>query len=146
MPSGDDRLSSHQPEPVDIPRDSNAKMPPRRPSVESGAVTSNQRITATIVHLLGIISGPFIVFLLWAKSRHHEEWVNEQAREALNFQLTILAIYLIGAILVVVYVGIIVVVLAVVCNVVLSVIAASQAYSGEIYQYPFSLELVKSKV
>lgn len=96
-----------------------------------------------LAHLLGIISGPLGPFIIWLVMKR-DSLVENQAREALNFQITVWLICLVGAILTLIYIGGLIIVLAMVLNVVFCVIAASYAHSGIPYRYPFSLRLIDS--
>ena len=97
---------------------------------------------AMLAHILGIITGfigPLVIYL----SKPEEGYVRTQAKEALNFQLTILIAYVIGWILVFVFVGILVVWAAGIYSLIMAIIAGIAASKGEDYRYPFAIKLVK---
>lgn len=93
------------------------------------------RTTAAVAHSLGILTGfigPLVVYLM--NKNNGPAFARAQALEALNFQLTFLAVVLVTA-------GIGYLLVPVVW--VLSVIAAVHAGSGQHYRYPVSLRFVK---
>ena len=57
----------------------------------SEAASSDDRTMAMIGHLSGIVAGfigPLIIWLI-NKEKADKTWLNDQAKEALNFQITI---------------------------------------------------------
>lgn len=115
---------------------------------------------AMLVHLSGIIlaaSGlgwlvPLVVWLV-TKERPGREFLTDHAREALNFQLTVLiagvALGVVGGVLTVLTLGFLgllwvplFTVLAI-AVVVLCILAGLAAQKGDAYRYPLTLRLVK---
>ena len=119
------------------------KPPSRRSSTDGVQLSGDSRTYAVLAHLLGIISGPLGPFIIWIAMKRNS-LVEHEAREALNFQITVWLVCVVGAILTLIYIGFLIVVLAMVLNVVFCVIAASYAHSGTPYRYPFSLRLIDS--
>ena len=70
-------------------------------------------------------------------------WLKEQARNALNFQLTMLIAFIIGIVLSFIGIGFLIIWAVEVIVVVLSIVAAVKANQGETYKYPLTVELVK---
>jgi hypothetical protein len=75
--------------------------------------------------------------------RHESAFVEANARESLNFQLTIIIGWVISGILSVVGIGLILFGVLLVLNVVLVIVATVKTSENKIYRYPFSLRLVK---
>ena len=139
-------MIDQQPVPVVTDEESVNKMPLRRPVESEGSeTTSDQRLYATLAHILGIVSGPIgaLVIMLLKKE---DAWVEKEAREAINFQITVLLVWLCGAILMLILVGILVIIAVAVLNVVFCVIAAAHVNEGNPYRYPISLRLIKASV
>jgi len=116
-------------------------IPRRMVSVEEETLTSDQRLIAMFAHLLGIVSGPLGAFVILLVKKG-DAWVESQAREALNFQITVLLVWLCGSVLTLILIGGFIIVIATVLNVVFCVIAAAHVHSGESYRYPLSLRLI----
>jgi hypothetical protein len=90
-----------------------------------------------IVPAVGSLVGPLVVWLI-KKDQH--PFVDEQGKEALNFQITML-IYLLVAALFIFLCGIGFVLMAIVgiVDIVMLIIAALRANNGEHYRYPYPL-------
>lgn len=137
-------MTDQQPVPVDADQESVSKASPRRAvSTETSDSTSDQRLFATLAHLLGIVTGPFGALLIMLLKKD-DEWVVNEAREALNFQITVLLASVCGLILTLVLVGILVIIAVAVLNIVFCVIAAAHIHEGNSYRYPITLRLIKA--
>lgn len=115
--------------------------------------TTDSRNLGALSHLSALVAfvgvpsfvGPLVVWLL---ERGRDPFVAEQAREALNFNLSLLLYLAGGVVLSVLTIGLgllLVVPLAVVAAVAwlaLTVIAALRAADGQIYRYPLTLRLI----
>lgn len=89
---------------------------------------------------LGNVLGPL---LIWILKKDSSKFVEEQSREALNFQIS-MTIYFVGAtILSFVLIGLILLPVVLVADVVLMIMAAVQVSKGVGYRYPLTLRLVK---
>ena len=100
---------------------------------------------ALAAHLLGIFTwfiGPLIIWLI-NKDDASKSFVTDQAKEALNFQITITIAMLICIVLTIVIIGGILAPIVGILNLVFCIIAAVKANNGEAYRYPFALRLVK---
>ncbi len=80
---------------------------------------------------VGNVIGPLVVWLL---KRDAGEFVDDQGREALNFQLTMLLYGLISSLLCLI--GIPFVLVVYVCGLVFSIIGAVKSSEGMRYRYP----------
>ena len=117
--------------------------PRRTVAVEPDETTSDQRLIAMFAHLLGIVTGPFgaLVILLVKKG---DDWVETEAREALNFQISVLLAWFCGFVLMIIMIGGIIIVLVSVLNVIFCVMAAAHVHAGDSYRYPLTLRLIGS--
>ncbi|HYD78997.1 MAG TPA: DUF4870 domain-containing protein [Paucimonas sp.] len=98
---------------------------------------------AMLAHLLGIFTGFVGALIIWLIKKDESSFINDQAKEALNFQITV-AIGLIGAwILAFILIGFLLVPAIFLANFILCILAAIAASKGESYRYPFALRLVK---
>ena len=105
----------------------NVTAPPPPPS---GDAPQEDRTIALITHLSGIIAGFIVPLIIWLinKDKPEKSWLNEQAKEALNFQILI---------------GVLINFAAWIACLVFSIIAGLAANKGEAYRYPFALRLIK---
>lgn len=108
------------------------------------ATTQDDRTFAMLTHLSGILFGFIVPLIMWLvhKDKPEKAFVTDQAKEALNFQITLLIGYVIGMVLAIILIGgLINLVLWILC-VVFSIIAALKAKDGVAYRYPFALRLI----
>lgn len=112
-------------------------------STDLTTVASNdEKNIATITHLGGILFSfvpALIVFLL---KKDDSEFIRVQAREALNFQITLLLAQFVAYVLVFILVGFLLLCLIWLFNIVICIIAAISSSKGEHYHYPFTLRLI----
>jgi len=121
---------------------------PNRPA-GPGTPTKDERTLAMIAHigaLLGyaIVLGSFIPPLaLYLLKKDESAFVADQARESLNFQITMAIVAIVAIPLVLLCgVGLLILIVHPVVNVLFVVLAGLQANAGERYRYPFTLRLV----
>lgn len=88
----------------------------------------------------GSIVGPLVV---WLVKKETMPFVADQAKEALNFQITMFIGFIICFILTFVLIGLILLPILAIADLVLIIMAALKAQKGEQYRYPFALRLVK---
>ncbi|REN16568.1 DUF4870 domain-containing protein, partial [Mycobacterium tuberculosis] len=86
--------------------------------------------------------GPLIIWLI-NKDDSSKSFVTDQAKEALNFQITITIAMLICIVLTIVIIGGLLAPIVGLLNVIFCIIAAVKANNGEAYRYPFALRLIK---
>ena len=89
---------------------------------------------------IGFLVGPLVVWLI---KREDDPFIDEQGKEAVNFQLTMLIAALASALLVLVVIGIVLLVVVGLLMVILPIIAAIQANEGTHYRYPLSIRFIK---
>ena len=114
----------------------------------SPAPTADERQWGMIAHLSALVAsvvgfpllGPLIVWLTKGKE---SAWVEQHAKEALNFQITVTAALWISAFLVICIVGIFMLPVIGLAALVLTVMAGIKANNGEMYRYPATIRLVK---
>lgn len=136
-------MSEHEPAPIDSNPNLSKRAPHRRSVIKDEvAINDDQRLYAMLAHLLGIVSGPIAALVIWLVKKG-DDWVEEEAREALNFQLTVLIAQAVGFLLLIVLVGIFVIIVVSALNIVFCVIAAAHVHGGEAYRYPLTLRLIK---
>jgi uncharacterized Tic20 family protein len=129
--------------------------PPSEPigyrSLAPGAVETdpNARTWGMLAHLsslgglfvpFGHILGPLIVWLI---KKDEMPFVNDQGKEALNFQITVALAALVSLPLVCTGVLFFVPIVIVILGVVFGVIGGIKANSGIYYRYPWALRLIK---
>lgn len=112
-------------------------------------VTREERNWAMLSHLLALVGYVVIPFgniiaplIIYFMKKDESPFVADQARESLNFQISLSIYAIISGILVVILVGILLLVVIWVAGVVLTIIASVKAANGEAYRYPLTLRLI----
>jgi uncharacterized Tic20 family protein len=108
---------------------------------------SDDRVLAMLSHLLSIIGGfgifpPLIIWLV-KKDDPNASFVTENAKESLNFQLTVLILGIICFVLILVFIGFLLLWTLGIANLVFVIIATVRANEGKIYRYPLNFRLIK---
>ena len=103
------------------------------------------RTFAILAHLGGIFFGfiPSLIIYLIKKSEPNSEFDLDQAKEALNFQITVAIAWFACFTLMLVFIGALLIPVLLLGNLIFCVIAAVKASNGEAYRYPFTLRLIK---
>jgi uncharacterized Tic20 family protein len=88
----------------------------------------------------GFVLGPLII---WLAKREDHPFIDDQGKEALNFQITMFLAFVISFLLAFVVIGFFLLAILVVMEIALPIIGAIKANNGEYYRYPFTLRLIK---
>ena|ERR1700735_4167844 len=107
--------------------------------------SSDDRILGLLSHLLAIVPGigifgPLVIYLL---RKNESSFVAANAKESLNFQITVIIACIVSWLLVVVLIGFFLLAVLGILNVVLVIVATVKASENKIYRYPFNLRLIK---
>jgi len=88
----------------------------------------------------GHILGPLIV---WLAKRSDSPEIDENGKESLNFQISMLIYNVIAGVLCLVLIGFIILAILHILNLVLVIVASIQASEGKFYRYPMTIRLIK---
>ncbi len=115
----------------------------------AGAGTSDEHTWAMLCHLsalaayvgipFGNIVGPLIV---WLVKREESAFVDDQGKEAVNFQISMFIYGVVAALLILVLVGIVLLPALLVFNLVMIVVASVRANRGERFRYPLCIRFL----
>ncbi|HNV83364.1 MAG TPA: DUF4870 domain-containing protein [Arenimonas sp.] len=112
-------------------------------------VSQEERTMGMVAHLISLVGfvipfgniiGPLVI---WLMKKDTMPFVDDQAKEALNFNITVAIAAVVSGILTLVLIGFILMIVVGIAWLVLTIMAAMKANSGEMYRYPFTLRLVK---
>lgn len=98
---------------------------------------------AMLAHLLGIFSGFIGALIIWILKKDSPGFASAQAKEALNFQITITIGFVIAWVLAFVLIGLALFPILYIANLVFCILAAIAASKGQAYRYPFAIRLVQ---
>jgi uncharacterized Tic20 family protein len=104
---------------------------------------SNDRNMAVLAHLGGIFFGFIPALIIWLVRKDESPYVDQQAKEALNFQIFVAICYLISVVLFIVVIGVVLLFLTWLADLLFCILAAIKTSSGEPYRYPLSIRLIK---
>jgi uncharacterized protein len=118
--------------------------PPYEPAPPFAAPSSDDKNIAMLTHLSGPFFHVIVPLVVWLvfKDREDKQYVVREAKEALNFQITIVLAYFIGGILSIILIGGLIIFLAWLANLVFSIVAALKVSSDGSYRYPYTLRLI----
>lgn len=106
--------------------------------------SNDEYVLAMLAHLLGLFTGfigPLVIFLI--KKEEPKSLVYENARHALNFQLSLIIYCVLSGFLVMVIVGIPLLFALSIFALIVQIVASMRAYEGEVYKYPLELKFIK---
>ncbi|MFH1600145.1 MAG: DUF4870 domain-containing protein [Pseudomonadota bacterium] len=108
------------------------------------AAPQEDRTIALITHLSGIIASFIVPLIIWLinKDKPEKSWITEQAKEALNFQITIVLAWIVAIVLSFVAIGFLLYPVIWIGNLIFCILAGVAANKGENYRYPVTLRLV----
>jgi uncharacterized Tic20 family protein len=89
---------------------------------------------------IGFVVGPII---LWLIKREDHPFIDEQGKEAVNFQITMCIALFVSALLMFVAIGFVLLPIVAIVDVVLTIVAGLKAADGEHYRYPFAVRIIK---
>jgi uncharacterized Tic20 family protein len=104
---------------------------------------SNARTFAMLAHLLGIFTWFVGALVIWMIKREEMPFVDDQGKEALNFQITLVIGYAISVLTYCIGIGMILSLLIWVVNIVFCILAAVAANRGVAYRYPVCIRLIR---
>lgn len=116
----------------------------------AGAGDPQERTWGLLCHLsafaiyigipFGNVVGPLIVWLI---KRDQFPFVNDQGKEALNFNISVLIYGLVSAVLLLIIIGFFLIIALIIFHIVVTIMAAVAANRGEYYRYPLTIRMIK---
>ncbi len=88
---------------------------------------------------LGSILGPLII---WSIKKNEYPFVDDQGKEALNFNISMAIYLIISAILIILVIGIFLLIALGIFQLIMIIIAAIKANNGETFRYPLAIRFV----
>ncbi len=104
---------------------------------------AEEKTFAVLAHVLGILTGFVAPLIFYLVKTEKDSFVRDQAREALNFQITVAIAMFASFLLMFVIVGFVLTPAVYIANIVFAIIAAVRANKGERYRYPVAIRFVK---
>ncbi len=121
-----------------------ASIPSSIATATSPRPTSNDRLLAILCHLSEFIGVPILLpLVIYLVMKEDSSFVKDNAREALNFHLSLLFYTLLCVPLVMLVIGVPVLVGLWIFALVVAILTAMKASDGGVYRYPFCIRLLK---
>ena len=115
----------------------------------TGTPDKDERTWGMLCHLLafsgylipfGSVLGPLVI---WMLKKDEMPFVDDQGKESLNFQLTMLIAVIVSAILCFVLIGFLLLGVLIIFQIVVIIMAAIKANDGVKYRYPYTIRFIK---
>ncbi|MDP9107847.1 MAG: DUF4870 domain-containing protein, partial [Pseudomonadota bacterium] len=81
--------------------------------------------------------------VVWLVKKDSSPYLEQEAAEALNFQLTVMIGYVVAWALTIILIGAVMLPLLYIANIVFCILGALAASKGTGYRYPFAIRLIK---
>jgi uncharacterized protein len=111
-------------------------------SVLGSTPSNDNKNIATITHLGGTVFSVFPALIVWVLKKDDNAYVGEQAKEALNFQITVLMAQFIAGLLTFILIGFVMLPIIWLANITICIIAAIATSKGGTYRYPLTVRLI----
>jgi uncharacterized Tic20 family protein len=106
-------------------------------------IPKDAKTMAMLCHLLAIFTGFIGPLIIWLVKKDDHPFIDEQGKESLNFQITVLLAMIASFLLTFVCVGAFLMPAVGIVDLVFCIIATIKVNGGEHYRYPICLRLVK---
>ncbi|BDB16663.1 orotate phosphoribosyltransferase [Pseudomonas sp. CYM-20-01] len=120
----------------------NSQMPVPTPSYEvrQGAMLCHLAAFLGFVFPFGSVVGPLI---LWQMKKEVDPFIDDQGKEALNFQITVAIAWIACIVLAFAVIGFFLMIALAIATVVLTIIGSIKANKGIAYRYPLTWRVIK---
>ena len=104
--------------------------------------TPEDRTMAMLAHLGGIIAGFLVPLIIWLIKKDQSKFINDQGKEALNFQITMLIANVVAGASMLLLIGFVLLPAVIVVNIVFCILGGMAANRGEAYRYPVNIRMI----
>lgn len=120
-----------------------------KPVEKEAPVNKDENMWAMFCHLSGLVG--FVIpfgnviapLVIWTLKKDEYPHVDDQGKEALNFQISITVYILLSVLLIFVVIGIPLLIIIGIFWLIMTVIGAINANDGNKYRYPFTIKFIK---
>lgn len=114
--------------------------------MEKSAITDlshDERVWAVLAHALGFFFSFIAPLIIWLLQKEKFPLVDDQGREALNFQLSLIIYYIVAVVSSMIFIGFLLFPILFILEIIFIVQASIAANKGERYRYPLTIRFVK---
>jgi len=105
--------------------------------------TSDEKTLALLSHVLTFIAPLLAPLIIYLVKKDESPFVAAHAKESLNFQLTLMLLYIISFILIFVIVGFFFLIALYFINLIFIIVATIKAAEGKSYKHPFTIRFIQ---
>ena len=105
--------------------------------------TKDEKLWGMLCHLTAIFLGFIGPLIFWLIKREEMPFVDDQGKEALNFQITVAIAMFVSGVLAFVLIGFILMPLVGLADLIFCIMGSVAANKGERYRYPVAIRLIK---
>ncbi len=128
----------------------NVTMPSSRRNLKGKEMESEDSLTVSqnskniaLITWIGTIFFWFIPGLIFYLTQKDDPYIQDQAKEALNWSITATCGYFAGVVLTFILIGVLVLVAVGICHLVFCIMGAVGASNGKSFRVPFAIRLIK---
>lgn len=108
----------------------------------AGLSPSDERMWATLAHIGPVLTSFVAPLLIWLVFRDRSRFVDDQGKEALNFQIFLAIVYVVGIITTFIVIGVFILLAAWILAIVFGIQGAIAASKGQPYRYPLTWRVI----
>ena len=124
--------------PAEQPVSAEPPVSPQQPEA-----SKDDRNMAMLCHLLAIFTGFVGPLIIWLIKKEDSPFVDDQGKEALNFQITVLIAILVSGLSFFICIGFVLMPAVGIADLVFCILAAVKTSKGEAYRYPVNIRFIK---
>ena len=107
-------------------------------------VSNDDRNLGVLAHVLSIFTGFLGPLIIYLAVENKKKFAKENAKNALNFQLTVIIAYIISFILIFVLIGIFLIFVVFLLDIIFCIVAATNTGKSNVaYKYPLAINFLK---
>jgi hypothetical protein len=107
------------------------------------AESADAKTMAMLCHLLAMLTGLIVPLIIWLIKKDESPFVDQQGKEAVNFELTCLIGAVIGGATACLFIGFVILAAVFVVNIVFGILATIAVNKGLPYRYPVCIRFIK---
>jgi uncharacterized Tic20 family protein len=104
--------------------------------------TKDERLIATLAHLSAFVAALICPLVIYLIKKDESAFVADQAKEALNFHISMLIYAIVAGLSVLIVIGVVLLPALGVFFLVVTIIGAIRAYEGTAYRYPLCIRFI----
>ncbi len=113
------------------------------PAGQTQEVSQNAKNMAMLCHLLGFFTSFIGPLIIWLLKKDEDSFIDQQGKEALNFQIAIVIASFVAGLLSFLCIGFLLFPVIAILDLVFVIMACIKSSKGEAYKYPVSIRLIK---